>query len=215
VVEHDLTVKGCHFRLWYEKTGPAAYLSQLELQAVFERAFRRAGFHLSFSAGFHPMPKLSFGKALPVGVSSKAEWINVFFRDELEPIDFIKRLIPVMPEGLAPLYADVLSMGKKQPQSVEEVFTLTFAKDTDLHLKQWAEFMAGESFIVEKRTKKKTMKEVNIRPLVKETSEEDGVLKIVFDWRDSYMSPLVLTKHVMQGATLMDFELTKVAQRFD
>jgi radical SAM family uncharacterized protein/radical SAM-linked protein len=215
VVEHDLTVKGCHFRLWYEKTGPAAYLSQLELQAVFERAFRRAGFHLSFSAGFHPMPKLSFGKALPVGVSSKAEWINVFFRDELEPVDFIKRLIPVMPEGLAPLYADVLSMGKKQPQSVEEVFTLSLKKDADLHLKQWAEFMAGDSFIVEKRTKKKTVKEVNIRPLVKETSEEDGVLKIVFDWRNSYMSPLVLTKHVMQGASPLDFELTKVAQRFD
>jgi len=215
VEKPDLTVKGCHYRLWYEKTGPAAFLSQLELQAVFERAFRRAELPLSFSAGFHPMPKLSFGKALPVGVASTAEWINVFFRDEIRAIDLIKRLIPVMPIGLRPLKADALSMGKKQPQSVEEVFQLTFNKDADSHLKQWEEFMAKDSFIIEKMTKKKKLKEVNIRPIIKETEERDGLLTIVFNWRDTYMSPLVLARHVMPDATLLDFELTKIAQRFD
>lgn len=214
VEKPDLTVKGCHYRLWYEKTGPAAYLSQLELQAVFERAFRRAELPLSFSAGFHPMPKLSFGKALPVGVASAAEWINVFFREEIDATDLIKRLTPVMPIGLKPLKADALSMGKKQPQSVEEVFTLGFARDVDLRLKQWADFMASDSRVVEKRTKK-GMKPFDIRPLVTEAKEKDGELTIVFDWRTSYMSPLVLAKHVMDDASPLDFTLTKVAQRFD
>lgn len=215
VEKPDLTIKGCHYRIWYEKTGTAAYLSQLELQAVFERAFRRAELPLSFSAGFHPMPKLSFGKALPVGVASKAEWINVFFRDEIDPTDLIKRLTPVMPPDLAPLKADALSMSKKQPQSVEEVFELTFTKDTDMRLRQWADFMATASFTVEKRTKKKKMKQMDIRPIIKSTEKSDGVLTIVFDWRQTYMSPLVLVKHVMNGASPLTFELTKTAQRFD
>jgi len=214
VTKPDLTVKGCHYRIWYEKTGPAAYLSQLELQNVFERAFRRAGFPLSFSAGFHPMPKLSFGKALPVGVSSTAEWINVFFRDEIEADRLLNTLTPLMPIGLKPLGADALSMGKKQSQSIEEDFELTFAKDADLRLEQWADFMKSEHRMVEKPSKKGT-KEFDIRPLVKEASEKDGVLTIVFDWRDAYMSPLVLARHVMDDASLLDFHLTKVAQRFD
>lgn len=215
VEKPDLTVKGAHFRLWYEKNGPAAYLSQLELQAVFERAFRRAKIPLSFSAGFHPMPKLSFGKALPVGVSSTAEWINVFIREDMEATEFIKRLIPVMPIGLAPLKADRLTMGKKQPQSVEEVFELSFMKDADLHLNQWKAFMAEDSFIIQKRTKKKKMKDFDIRPIVVEMTETDSGLELVMDWRQSYMSPLALSKHVMQDASLLDFELTKIAQRFD
>ncbi len=146
VKKPDLTVKGGHYRLWYEKNGPAAYLSQLELQAVFERAFRRAKLPLSFSAGFHPMPKLSFGKALPVGVASSAEWINIFLRKDFEPTDVIKRLLQTMPEGLKPLKADRLSMGKKQPQSVEEVFELVLSKDSEKRIAQWDEFLNSDEY---------------------------------------------------------------------
>ncbi len=209
VEKPDLTVKGVHLRLWYEKIGLAAYLSQLELQALFERAFR-----LSFSAGFHPMPKLSFGKALPVGVASTAEWINAFFREDFEPTEVIKRLIPLMPEGLRPLKAERLSMGKKQPQSVEEVFALTFATKPDKWLQHWRDFMAAKEFIVEKRSKK-GMKNVDIRPVVKEIEESKDGLTIVFDWRTSYMSPLALAKFVMDGISPLNFTLTKTAQRFD
>jgi len=210
----DLTVKGGHYRLWYEKNGPAAYLSQLELQDVFERAFRRAKLPLSFSAGFHPMPKLSFGMALPVGVASKAEWINVFFREDFEPIDVIKRLIPVMPEGLKPLKADRLSMGKKQPQAVEEVFELVLKKDAGQRIEQWNTYLASSEFKVEKRTKK-GMKEMDVRPLVKESTEDGDTLTIVFDWRQRYMSPLALVIAIMKGISQLDFTLTKKAQRFD
>ena len=209
----DLTVKGGHYRLWYEKTGPAAYLSQLELQTVFERAFRRADLPLSFSAGFHPMPKLSFGKALPVGVSSTAEWINVYFREEFKEIEILKRLAPNMPEGLKPLYVEVLSMGKKQPQSVEEVFELELVNDVETHREEWNAFMAADEFIIEKRTKK-GMKDMDIRPIVKETSETETGLTIVFDWREKYISPLVLAKGIMKDASLLDFTMTKTTQRF-
>nr|WP_321257615.1 TIGR03960 family B12-binding radical SAM protein [uncultured Pseudodesulfovibrio sp.] len=215
VEKPDLTMKEAHFRIWYEKNGPAAYLSQLELQAVFERAFRRAGLPMAFSAGFHPMPRLSFGKALPVGVSSNTEWINVFLRNNFEPAEVIKKLIPNMPEGLAPIKADRLSMGKKQPQSVEEVFEIKFIKDTDKRLIQWKEFFNTKEFIVEKRTKKRGMKQVNVRPIIKEMTELDSGLTLVMDWRELYMSPLALCMKVMKDASQLDFTLTKTAQKFE
>lgn len=215
VEKPDLTVKGAHFRLWFEKTGPAAYLSQLELQAVFERAFRRARLPLTFSGGFHPMPRLSFGKALPVGVSSRAEWINVFFREDFEPAEVVNRLTPTMPTGIRPLKAERLSMGKKQPQSVEEVFEIEFLKDADTRRAQWDEFVAKDVFLIEKKTKKGKLKQVNLRPMVKETTESDNGLALVMDWREQYMSPLTLCQKVMDGASLLDFTLTKTAQRFD
>ena len=214
VEKPDLTVKGSHFRLWFEKTGPAAYLSQLELQAVFERAFRRAALPMTFSAGFHPMPRLSFGKALPVGVESRAEWINIFFRDDFEPDDVVKRLTPNMPAGLRPIQADRLSMGNKQSQSVEEDFELRFAKDDALRLAQWKAFMEKDEVLVEKKTKKGKLKLMDIRPMIKETAESENGLVLTLDWRDQYMSPLVLCRQVMEGSDLLDFKLIKTAQRF-
>ena len=38
----ELTVKAAQYRLWHSKAGGSAYLSQLELQAVLDRALRRA-----------------------------------------------------------------------------------------------------------------------------------------------------------------------------
>ncbi|THB65709.1 MAG: TIGR03960 family B12-binding radical SAM protein, partial [Desulfovibrio sp.] len=68
-LREELTRKAAHIRLWYAKQGPAAFVSQLELQALFERAMRRAKLPLPFSQGHHPMPLVSFCRALPVGVS--------------------------------------------------------------------------------------------------------------------------------------------------
>lgn len=215
VEKPDLTIKEGHYRLWFEKTGPAAYLSQLELQAVFERAFRRAKLPLSFSAGFHPMPRVSFGMALPVGVSSTSEWINLFLRENITPAELVKRLKPVMPLGLAPIKADRLSMGKKQPQPVEEVFELRLTNNVENHLNRWRDFISAKEFFVEKRTKKKGLTTVDVRPLVLSTEDIENGLLIVFDWRQRYMSPLALVQAVMEGASLLDFTLTKVAQHFE
>lgn len=214
VEKPDLTGKAAHFRIWYEKTGSAAFLSQLELQAVFERAFRRAGLPMTFSAGFHPMPRLSFGKALPVGVESRCEWINVFLREDFGPDEVVERLARTMPQGLTPYRADSLSMGRKQSQAVEEIYELRFPADEALRREQWRAFMAEEHHFIEKKTKKGKPKQVDLRPMVREAVETEDGLTLVLDWREQYMSPLTLCATVMANAGPMDFGLTKTEQRF-
>jgi radical SAM family uncharacterized protein/radical SAM-linked protein len=91
------------FRVRYTKTGPARVLSHLELTSVMVRALRRAGVPLRFSQGFHPMPRMDFGPALPVGVESLDEYMDLEVFGFVEPAQVLEALRRELPEGLEPL----------------------------------------------------------------------------------------------------------------
>jgi hypothetical protein len=146
-VAEDLTRKAGHYRVWYSKLGPAAFLSQLELQSVFERSLRRAGVAPTFSAGYHPLPLLSFGWALPVGVESSAEWFAVFLRTPLSPETFARLLAPALPEGLTLTHVEELPMGRKVPQPEAEEFSLRIREPhARAALDAWLAFAAASHF---------------------------------------------------------------------
>lgn len=215
----EITRKAGHYRIWFSKTGPAAYLSQLELASVLERALRRSGLKPSFSEGFHPMPLISFGWALPVGVESLEEWFALFLREAVAPETIAVRLGSALPEGLAVLRVDVLGPGKKVPQPVREEFLLTFLLDEQAaqeRLGQWREFMASAAHPWVSVTKRGT-RSVDIRPMAVSFSERSPFeAAITFDWSGNrYASPLKLVGAVNEGLSLKDFTLTKLRQIFE
>ncbi|MCK6439426.1 MAG: TIGR03936 family radical SAM-associated protein [Planctomycetes bacterium] len=77
---------------------------------VFERALRRAGMAVAHTQGFNPRPKLVFALALPLGVESLDEIVDVDLIESL-PADAVKdRLGAQLPEGLALLSCDVTAL---------------------------------------------------------------------------------------------------------
>jgi radical SAM family uncharacterized protein/radical SAM-linked protein len=64
-------------RVAYTKLGRAAYRSHLDLVRLLPRIFRRLELPMYYSQGFHPKPEMSFGPALPLGVASSAEYVDV------------------------------------------------------------------------------------------------------------------------------------------
>lgn len=87
-------------RIRHQKTGELRFLSHLDLVRAFERGFRRADLPLSFSCGFSPRPKISFGPPLPVGVSSESEYIDLVL-SECPPLSQIaSSLRSAFPEDL-------------------------------------------------------------------------------------------------------------------
>ena len=68
-------------------------MSHLEWKEALIRAFRRAGLPLVFSQGFHPLPRISFGPALPVGLSSLGEWLDVQCQGTLGVEEVERRLL--------------------------------------------------------------------------------------------------------------------------
>jgi radical SAM-linked protein len=72
-------------RLGFRKVGRPAYTSHLDLVRAFPRMLRRVGLPLYYSEGFRPLPKLTFGPALPVGTASLCEHVDVRLRAAESP----------------------------------------------------------------------------------------------------------------------------------
>jgi radical SAM-linked protein len=79
------------------------YISHLDLTRTWERAFRRAGLPLAYSQGFNPRPRFQIAAALPVGVSGRAEMLDIWLDESLEPEKVRQWLQPSLPAGLETL----------------------------------------------------------------------------------------------------------------
>jgi radical SAM family uncharacterized protein/radical SAM-linked protein len=98
-------------RIRYAKRGSLVALSHLETMHAMLRALRRAGLPLAWSQGFHPKPKVSLGPALPVGVRSECEMIDVELCGPADAADVARRLRPELPEGMPLLDVQQLPAG--------------------------------------------------------------------------------------------------------
>ena len=83
------------YRLRYTKLGRVAFLGHLDLVRHLPRIFRRAGFSLYYSEGFHPKPELSYGPALGLGIPSLGELVDVTLVDDVGPEELLRRLARV------------------------------------------------------------------------------------------------------------------------
>ena len=88
-------------RLQYVKRHPASYLSHLETLTLFHRALRRSKLPIHYTGGEHPHPKMAFSPALPVGVESLAEYLDLWLSRMPEAGEVEKRLNEVLPDGIS------------------------------------------------------------------------------------------------------------------
>jgi radical SAM superfamily enzyme YgiQ (UPF0313 family) len=61
----------------YAKRGEARYIGHLDTVDILLRAIRSAGLSLRMHGKYHPKPRVSLSAALPVGVESTCEWIEI------------------------------------------------------------------------------------------------------------------------------------------
>jgi radical SAM-linked protein len=108
--QFDLTTR---IRIKYAKTGRLRYLSHLDLMTLFHRAAVRAGIPLAFSCGFNPHPRIAFGPALPVGVESDAEYLDMETDPFFDLMEITKNVNASLPSGMSILAAHVIP--KKSP----------------------------------------------------------------------------------------------------
>ena len=69
-------------RLLFSKTGNAIWISHLDTMRLFQRAFKRSGFHLKHTQGFNPRPSVSIALPLSVGVESLCELLDFDLEDQ-------------------------------------------------------------------------------------------------------------------------------------
>lgn len=220
LIAQELAQKAATYRIWYSKQDRAVYLSQLELQPIVERALRRARLPLSFSQGFHPLPLLTFGRALPVGVSSKAEWCAITLSVKQNPVQMLKQLKDSFPKGLELLLIEELPLQKNLPQAVQETYLLEFSEnnqiDQALFWQDWQTF-ASESSRLWTRETKKGPRTTDLRKFLSDIQFEPDkkTMRLEFNWTDKYVSPLSICLAVSSAAGILDIKLTKLSQKLD
>ncbi|MEY4323606.1 MAG: hypothetical protein RL410_1387 [Actinomycetota bacterium] len=92
-------------RLRYAKRGPLKFSSHRDFQRAFERAVRRVGVPMAYSAGFNPHPKISYANAAATGHASEAEYVEIGLAARVEPQALLDALLTTMPRGLDVLEA--------------------------------------------------------------------------------------------------------------
>lgn len=86
-------------RVHFAKRGRLRFTSHRDFQRVFERAVRRAGVPVAFSAGFSPHPKISYIGAAATGAASEAEYLEISLTQRWAPSDLRKTLDDALPPG--------------------------------------------------------------------------------------------------------------------
>lgn len=213
----ELGIKAVQFRVWHTKEGGSAFLSQLELQAVLERALRRAALPMSFSQGFHPLPLLSFGRALPVGLVSLAEWFAITLREPLAAEEVQERLAPHLPKGMRLLRVTFVNTAKRTEQATREHFSVRHigTPEAQAHFAtQWAAFSQLDTWVWTRETKKGE-RSTDVRALLTSIAvQPDNSVDIIADWTAGYLSPQAIVLAVTGQAELPNLSITKTAQDF-
>jgi radical SAM-linked protein len=98
------------FRITFSKRDSLRFVGHLDLAKTWERVLRRAGMPLVYSQGFNPQPKMQLASALPLGVSSECELLDIWLTDPVDEAALPERLNEVSPPGLRSLEARLVPL---------------------------------------------------------------------------------------------------------
>ena len=135
------------------KTGRAKYISHLDFVRCVQRAIRRSGLPVHYTNGFHPHMEAVFATALPLGMESIGEVLEIRFAEPVEPEAARTCLQAALPEGmeLLQVYQPVHKMGELA--YVRYRVTIPSEQPEQL-FEQWHAFLQQPEVLVEKKSKR-------------------------------------------------------------
>ncbi len=164
-------------RIQYARRGRLRYSSTRDFGRALERALRRSGVPMAYSAGFHPHPKISYANGAATGAASEAEYFEISVTERVDPDAVAAALDEALPDGL-----DIVAAVEAQPGALADRlqasrWLLRFPGAEPAELDRAVEaFLAEESVEVE-RMFKRGMKSYDARePVMRAQTgiDEDG-----------------------------------------
>ena len=190
------------FRLLFEKTDDAVYLSHLDLMRIFQRAFRRADILIWHSHGFSPRAYVSIALPLSVGVSSRCEILDFEIEDGSADLQALpERLNRTLPKGVRVLHAYESAVKVKHLAYLKASVTLEYdAGIPSGAVAAITSLFAGESVRIVKHGKKGEQ-EVDLRPLIREltlcpVSEQELCITAIVSAQNPGLNPQLLVQAI-------------------
>lgn len=209
------------YRLRFEKTGTAAYISHLDLMRVMQRSFTRAGYVIKHSEGFNPHALISVCLPLSVGTESVCELMDFRMTGEPDLGAMPERLSAAMPAGVKAL--EVWEQERKITElkwlAVEARFDYD-DRDANAMAGGLIEFFSRDEIVVTRRTKRGEAP-FDLAPHISSIAifPEDGFVRVeaVISAQDPTVNPELLVSALRENAPELcpDFARFRRTETYD
>ncbi len=205
-------------RLLFIKEAQASYISHLDLLRTFQRAFPRTELDIRHSQGYHPHPIISIVLPLPVGQSSDCELLDFEVTQDTDGRGIADKLNTGMPAGLRVL--DCYPAVRPIRDLAWLRADVTFEYDNGVPENAAAritELLRRPELVIQKRTKRKDLADVDIAPMIKEISftEGEGVVTgtVTVQAQNPGLNPQLLEKAVARYLPDLTPDFTRIRRR--
>lgn len=161
----------------FGKFGTLKYTSNLDLAKIWERVLRRAELPILYTQGFNARARIQLASALPLGITSECEILDVSLREPIALDGLSERLAAVSPNGLS-VYA-IAEVPVRSPALQTRVrsaeYRIHFVDPVDVgELRQKAAAALEADMLEATRERKGKPLVVNIRPLIFDLVVDEG-----------------------------------------
>lgn len=169
-------------RIKFSKEGIMKFIGHLDMMRYFQKAFRRSGIDIAYSQGFSPHQLISFAAPLGVGLTSVGEYMDITVNSSQDSQTMIDLLNKEMVEGVRILSWHYIEDETKNSNAMSIIaaadYCVTFRDKNVFNTEmktQFLGFLSQDHIVVSKKTKK-SVKEIDIRPLIYDARIEDDAI---------------------------------------
>lgn len=166
-------------RIRFRKWGVMKFVGHLDTMRYFQKAIRRAGIDITYSAGYSPHQIMSFAAPLGVGLTSDGEYLDIEVNTAGPSKEAVEALNATMAEGV-----EVISF-RKLPEDAKNAMSIVAAADYRVSFSPEARmpdlerlaglFMAQSEMLITKKTKKSEAV-TDLKPMIHELQARQDLL---------------------------------------
>ena len=202
-------------RLLFIKEAQASYISHLDLLRTFQRAFPRTELDIKHSQGYHPHPIISIVLPLPVGQSSDCELLDFEVTQDTDGSGIAEKLNTGMPSGLRVLDCYPAVRPVRELTYLRADLTLEYDNGVPENAAgRLQELLSRRELIIQKRTKRKDLADVDIAPMILRTdwrAEKCALVgTVVVQAQNPGLNPQLMEKAVERYAPELTPDFTRV-----
>ena len=153
-------------RIFFKKKGDMKFVSHLDLNRFMIRMIRKTNIPVWYSEGFNPHPYITFALPLSLGFESDYEVMDLRLDDDnFKNEDVLKELADKMPNGIELI--ESINPIMKAGEVAYASFDIDFFEDFDNIKESLNNFLSSEHIFSEKKTKKGSIKILDLKEFIK------------------------------------------------
>lgn len=164
-------------RVFFKKEGRTKYISHLDLNRFMLKIIRKSKIPVWFSEGYNPHPYITFALPLSLGFESDYEVMDIRLDDDSYSNDSVFNAL----SGLLPVGFELIKCTDpimKAGQVCFADYKIVFDSEDSSVVNELYSFLKSDSIISSKKTKKGTIKEIDLKNYIKDFSLNGTTLNL-------------------------------------